>query len=584
MPADPHLSHSGAALLNLLNRVSKSDSFIFGHHNDDIEGQHFVSYFHFNGPGEGVPLQSDVLTATHGEYPGMTCFNLDWVARATKFSTEAWGRMIRPMVEKGVVINLFWESFNPVTGGSAKDLNGSPITEILPGGSANERWREWMDQIASWLVQVGLTQAIFRPFHENTGSWFWWGVSTCTPEQYRAAWKYTTSYLRQKGVHSLVYAYSPSKPSIDWSRAYGDDPATSRYPGDDEVDIVCFDRYGPGDYSADLSNECQRVVSFAKAHNKVPAICETGVRGGIQNEHDPDWYTKSLLQPVLRSCPQIAFVYTWRNGSPNAYWVPLPGQDTYQGFEAFFTDRHTIFSEDSRLQLQPPSPPPPRHPLPSQPPRPHLPLPPSWPAPKPPSPSWPPSLPRAPLLPLAPPPSQPPTKIVLATRLLPAAALLVLGALFLVTLCLCRCIVRRAQLRKPGGTPQKLPTELAEQQQKNSTSRAGKKTQAVKNAHPPPAKKPSKSNRTYKGLPTDIDEDDVEAGGKRPAKQCSVPKQSANRLKHPRPGRTAKQPCASAGLQRHGQEGPGRRTAAVQLQDRDAGAATCMKGDVEYVL
>ena len=85
------------------------------------------------------------------------------------------------MVEKGVVIQLFWESYNPVTGGSAKDLSGSPITEILPGGSANERWNQWMDRIADWLVQVGLTQAIFRPFHENTGNWFWWGASACTP-------------------------------------------------------------------------------------------------------------------------------------------------------------------------------------------------------------------------------------------------------------------------------------------------------------------------------------------------------------------------------------------------------------------
>ena len=94
MPADPHLSHSGAALLSLLNRVSKSDSFIFGHHNDDIEGQHFSSYFHFNGPGEGVPLQSDVLTATHGQFPGMTGFNLDWVGEE-QAEPEAWGRFIR---------------------------------------------------------------------------------------------------------------------------------------------------------------------------------------------------------------------------------------------------------------------------------------------------------------------------------------------------------------------------------------------------------------------------------------------------------------------------------------------------------
>ena len=460
-----------------------------------------------------------------------------------------------------------------------------------------------MDRIADWLVQVGLTQAIFRPFHENTGNWFWWGASACTPAQYRAAWKYTTSYLRGKGVHSLVYAYSPSKPSIDWNRAYGDDPATSRYPGDDEVDIVCFDRYGPGDYSADLSNECQRVVTFATAHNKVPGICETGVRGGIQNEHDPLWYTKSLLRPVLGSCPRVAFVYTWRNGSPNAYWVPLPGQDTYQGFEAFFTDRHTIFADDSRLKWQPPSPPPPWDPLPLQPPSPRLPLPPSWPAPRPPLPERPPSVPRDPILPPIPPPSQPPTKVMRGTMLLSAAAVTVLVALLLIALCrsLCCCFLRRVQLRNPGGAPQKVPTEMVAQKAKNS--RVGLKAQVGKTPHRLPSKKNSRSNQTarstYKGLPTDYDDDDVEAAGKRPTR--SNAQGVSGKSKPPRPSRTSEQ-TRTARVPKARMEGStgggaaGRPHLAVQQQDEDCNTvvktdgatAARMKGrdtdTVEYVL
>lgn len=127
--------------------------------------------------------------------------------------------------------------------------------------------------------------------------------------------------------HALLYAYSPAKPTMgsNWDKAYGENPIISRYPGDSEVDIVCFDRYGNGDYSVDLVNDCERVVEYAEAHRKIPAICETGVKSGIQNEHHAWWYRDQLLTPILTKCPRVAFVYTWRNGSPRAYWVPLPG-------------------------------------------------------------------------------------------------------------------------------------------------------------------------------------------------------------------------------------------------------------------
>lgn len=353
VPADPQLTPDGQSLLRLLTRVSASDSFIFGHHNTDLEGQRFNDLKHINGPGQGAPVQSDVATSTGGTLPGMTGLNLDWVARDVKLTISGWKGRLEPLMQQGIILSLFWESHNPVTGNDAHDVNGSPMTEIMPGGSVNHVWTQWMDRIIAWLNAVGVTQAIFRPFHENTGGWFWWGKTSCTPAQFRAAWNYTTSYFRAHGVHSLIYAYSPSKPSLsyNWEPAYGEDVRTSRYPGDEMVDITCFDRYGPGDFSADLVADCSRVVAFAAAHNKVPAICEVGVRDGIQGERDPSWYVSSLLQPMLQNCPQIAFAYTWRN-SAKSYWVPLPGQRTFSGFRDFFWSMHTLFGGDPRLHVE----------------------------------------------------------------------------------------------------------------------------------------------------------------------------------------------------------------------------------------
>ena len=398
MPADPELTPAGVALLDLLQRVSNSDAFIFGHHNTDLEGQHFNDHYHLDGRGAGVAPNSDVLEAT-GHMPAMTGFNLDWVARQVKLSTKAWQEAVQPMLEKGIVLQLFWEASNPVTQGNAHDLSGNPITAILPGGRANELWTQWMDRIIDFLHAVGLSTshaAIFRPFHEATGDWFWWGTKASTPGQYQAAWKYTVGYLRGKGAHSLLYAYSPSKPTIHWEIAFGDNSMASRYPGDDEVDIACFDRYGPGDFSRDLVGDCTRVSNFASSHGKLLAICEVGVKNGIQEEADPAWYMNVLLQPLLRECPRVAYVNTWRNANPDSYWVPLPGQTTYSGFLDFFRSSHTIFADDLRLtQPWPKSPPPPIEPPPP---------------PSPPSPSPPPNAPsRPPLSPCAPPPLIPPS-------------------------------------------------------------------------------------------------------------------------------------------------------------------------------
>lgn len=51
---------------------------------------------------------------------------------------------------------------------------------------------------------------LFRPWHEHTGSWFWWGEKLCTPEEYKALWHMTVDILRSDGVDNALYAYSPA--------------------------------------------------------------------------------------------------------------------------------------------------------------------------------------------------------------------------------------------------------------------------------------------------------------------------------------------------------------------------------------
>ena len=48
---------------------------------------------------------------------------------------------------------------------------------------------------------------IFRPFHEPNGGAFWWGDRHATPEQYKALWRFTVGYPRdRKGLHNIIWA------------------------------------------------------------------------------------------------------------------------------------------------------------------------------------------------------------------------------------------------------------------------------------------------------------------------------------------------------------------------------------------
>jgi hypothetical protein len=120
-----------------------------------------------------------------------------------------------------------------------------------------------MDKVLKFVHDVDAPAIVLRLFHENTGSFFWWGLSTCTAVQYKAAYNYTVQYLRAgsaayPGIHSAVWAYAPAKPSQHVNASgYGvadpDGISDGRYPGDTIIDVACFDNYGggsPGDVAA----------------------------------------------------------------------------------------------------------------------------------------------------------------------------------------------------------------------------------------------------------------------------------------------------------------------------------------------
>lgn len=168
----------------------------------------------------------------------------------------------------------------------------------MPDGELNSIWTARLDTLSELFTRFTFPNGeaipfIFRIFHEGTAAWYWWGTKCGSDDSYKALWKYTVNYLHEiKGHKNILWEYAPSKPSV-YSDAFAD-----RYPGDDYVDVVSFDRYAINStYDANLIQDCEFVVEFAEKHNKVATLAETGILYGIQNISNPMWYGLARLPP-----------------------------------------------------------------------------------------------------------------------------------------------------------------------------------------------------------------------------------------------------------------------------------------------
>jgi len=180
-------------------------------------------------------------------------------------------------------------------------------------------WRAMLDEIAElfWSIKDEdgeLVPILFRPFHEMNGDWFWWGRGNA-PAVYAAVWREMVTYLRDgRGLHSVLWVYSPGAPS-DLSFA-------ASYPGDAFVDVIGFDRYDNADgrFARELAADLDAIERFAAAHAKIPAIAEVG-RSVFADELDDRWFTRTLF-PALRP-RAVGYVALWRN-APWEKFVPEP--------------------------------------------------------------------------------------------------------------------------------------------------------------------------------------------------------------------------------------------------------------------
>ncbi len=102
---------------------------------------------------------------------------------------------------------------------------------------------------------------LWRPLHEASGGWFWWG--NCKPESYLWLWNQLyQKMVGEHGLHNLIWVWN------------GQDKAW--YPGDETVDIIGTDIYAPAHSYASQSSTFTQMTGWSGTP-KLLALSENGV-------------------------------------------------------------------------------------------------------------------------------------------------------------------------------------------------------------------------------------------------------------------------------------------------------------------
>ncbi len=329
---------------NLLKnlKVISGKGFMFGHQDDPLYG---IGW-------EGDDGRSDVKSVV-GDYPAVMGFDLGRIELGNEknidnVSFEKIRQEIIRQYQRGGMIAMSWHMNNPLTNGDAWDVKKgeNAVASVLPDGQNHDKFLRWLQRAADFFNSLKTEDGtkipiVFRPWHEHTGSWFWWGKDLCSPEEYQQLWKMTVDFMQEKGVNNLLYAYSPDIQGP--GQIY-----MERYPGDEYVDILGFDGYHRDNEAGieSFRNSLNTILSFmtdeGKKRNKPIALTETGLEAiPIAN-----WWTGVLL-PIVGKYP-ISYVMVWRNAREreNHYYAPYPGQKSAADFIKFYHYPKTFFCKD----------------------------------------------------------------------------------------------------------------------------------------------------------------------------------------------------------------------------------------------
>ena len=216
-----------------------------------LTGQH-------NFPNERSQ-ETDQVSRIVGKYPAIWGSDFGFTDGEDKDSILHRDLMIeeaKKQAAAGSIIYLCWHMMRPTEdepGPAGEDGRSSPAwrgsvqarltdaqwQELITSDSPlHQRWEKYMDTAAGYLKQLqdAHIPVLWRPMHENNGSFFWWGGR---PGPSGTAQLYRELYYRMVNVHhlnNLIWVWNQNGPA-----PFGE--FHQFYPGPDYVDVVSYDDY-----------------------------------------------------------------------------------------------------------------------------------------------------------------------------------------------------------------------------------------------------------------------------------------------------------------------------------------------------
>ncbi|WP_165069236.1 glycosyl hydrolase [Marisediminicola senii] len=363
--ADTNASAETNSLFRYL-RDQQGNGALFGHQHTTDNGITF---------SEADGVSSDVLAGT-GDHPaifgwdtlileGLEAPGIGTLEENGEENAQIWADGMKNAHALGGINTISTHMYNFATGEDFYTTTGRPVSTILPGGPKNAEFNEYLDLIA---LTASLTvdengndiPLIFRPFHENTGSWFWWGAAHATTGEYKEIFRYTVEYLRDvKGVDNLLYSFSPNG-------TFGGDQARylETYPGDEYIDIIGYDFYENSNepensdaWISQLIPDLAMITDIAEERGKIPAFTEFGRNGDrtIKESGNKSLQYYTDILDAIKADPKasrISYMQTWSNWGLEQFYVPypatatLPEHEMYQDFLQFYEDDYTVFADE----------------------------------------------------------------------------------------------------------------------------------------------------------------------------------------------------------------------------------------------
>lgn len=246
----------------------------------DSYGKYVIAGQQCDGGINGTEFKA--IKAVTGKYPaliGLDMMRYTPSRTALGDSSTAVEKAIE-FSNKGGIVTFCWHWNSPteyLKDGNDPD-NGNPrwwggfytrntdfdIAKVMNG--QDEKGKKLLDadikEIAAQLKRLenAGVPVLWRPLHEASGGWFWWGAKGA--DAYKKLWRYLYTQLTDVyKCNNLIWVYNGQ--SADW------------YPGDEYVDIVGEDIYpGKRVYNPQTSKFRQAVAYGSK--NKITALTENG--------------------------------------------------------------------------------------------------------------------------------------------------------------------------------------------------------------------------------------------------------------------------------------------------------------------